>query len=76
MFGLANILDYKNPLTGQKSNLLDLKDWSQLILGVFVVLIAYAGGSYLVGLVKAKAPKVTATAADSSSGWVVAGGGN
>lgn len=73
---MANILDYKNPLTGQKSNLLDFKGLVQMVLGVFVVLIAWAGGSYLMNLAKSKLPTSVTTAANTTAnnGWNIAGG--
>lgn len=73
---MANILDYRNPITGQKGNLLDLKGGAQMVLGVFVLLGVYAGGSYLFNAAKARLPVATTAAASTTSGWITAGGGN
>ena len=73
---MANILDYKNPITGAKGNLLDVKGGVQMVLGVVVLLGVYAGGAYLFNQVKAKLPTATAavSTAGDTSGWNVAGG--
>ncbi len=69
---MANILDYKNPITGQKGNLLDLKSGAQMVLGVVVLLGVYAGGTAIYSAIKAKLPaKVTTT--EQRGGWVVGG---
>ena len=70
---MANILDYKNPITGQKGNLLDLKGGAQMVLGVAVLLGVYAGGSYIFNLIKAKLPTAQVTTTATTGGWVVGG---
>lgn len=70
---MANILDYKNPITGQKGNLLDLKGGAQMVLGVAVLLGVYAGGSYIYNQIKAKLPTAQVTTTATTGGWVVGG---
>lgn len=51
---MAKITDYKNPVTGQKGNIFNVKDiWSQ-VLGVVVIFFVYSLGRQTSNFIEGK----------------------
>jgi len=70
---MANILDYKHPVSGAKGNALNLVGLWQMILGVFIVLVAWTGGMALMGTLKGFIPAQAKAIVPTATGWHVAG---
>jgi hypothetical protein len=48
---MSKITDFKNPISGDKGNILSVADWTQNIFGVGVLIVAIAMGQYILSMI-------------------------
>lgn len=61
---LAKLTEFTNPLSGNKGNVFDFGSLWSNVLGVFVLIIVFAFGQKLAGVVSKKVPVVATSIQD------------